>query len=73
MILYDVGVTRNLCGHVLIEACSADEAEKIAYDRYIKQGRELPEDVYKRQIYSSPNLEKCFEFVRKFMERNPTR
>lgn len=24
-------------------------------------------------IYSSPNLEKCFEFVRKFMERNPTR
>ena len=32
--LYDVGVTRNLCGHVLIEACSADEAEKIAYDRY---------------------------------------
>ena len=34
--LYDVGVTRNLCGHVLIEACSADEAEKIAYDRYIK-------------------------------------
>lgn len=43
MILYDVGVTRNLCGHVLIEACSADEAEKIAYDRYIKQGRELPD------------------------------
>ena len=39
--LYDVGVTRNLCGHVLIEADSADEAEKIAYDRYIKQGREL--------------------------------
>mgnify|MGYP000129030899 CR=1 FL=1 len=26
--LYDVGVTRNLCGHVLIEADSADEAEK---------------------------------------------
>ena len=24
-------------------------------------------------IYSSPTLEKCFEFVRKFMERNPTR
>lgn len=22
-------------------------------------------------IYSSPNLEKCFEFVKKFMERNP--
>ena len=43
--LYDVGVTRNLCGHVLIEACSADEAEKIAYDRYIKQGRELPDMV----------------------------
>ena len=41
MMLYDVGVTRNLCGHVLIEADSADEAEKIAYDRYIKQGREL--------------------------------
>ena len=41
--LYDVGVTRNLCGHVLIEADSADEAEKIAYDRYIKQGRELPD------------------------------
>ena len=33
---YDVGVTRHLCGHVLIEADSADEAEKIAYDRYIK-------------------------------------
>ena len=45
--LYDVGVTRNLCGHVLIEADSADEAEKIAYDRYIKQGR----DVYKRQVH----------------------
>lgn len=43
MMLYDVGVTRNLCGHVLIEADSADEAEKIAYDRYIKQGRELPD------------------------------
>ena len=43
MIRYDVGVTRKLCGHVLIEACSADEAEKIAYDRYIKQGRELPD------------------------------
>ena len=40
--LYDVGVTRNLCGHVLIEADSADEAEKIAYDRYIKQGRDVP-------------------------------
>lgn len=24
-------------------------------------------------IYSSPNLDKCFEFVKKFMERNPTR
>lgn len=24
-------------------------------------------------IYSSPNLDKCFEFVEKFMERNPTR
>lgn len=42
MILYDVGVTRNLCGHVLIEACSADEAEKIAYDRYIKQEGNFP-------------------------------
>ena len=41
--LYDVGVARKLCGHVLIEADSADEAEKIAYDRYIKQGRELPD------------------------------
>ena len=41
--LYDVGVTRNLCGHVLIEADSADEAEKIAYDRYINYGRGLPD------------------------------
>ena len=24
-------------------------------------------------IYSSPNLEKCFEFAIKFMERNPAR
>ena len=24
-------------------------------------------------IYSSPNLDKCFKFVEKFMERNPTR
>lgn len=24
-------------------------------------------------IYSSPNLEKCFDFVKRFAERNPTR
>ena len=71
--LYDVGVTRNLCGHVLIEACSADEAEKIAYDRYIKQGRELPDMdecdelsiVQKRLASMSPscpcwNLQICY-------------
>lgn len=37
--LYDVGVTRNLCGHVLIEADSADEAEKIAYEPIHKTGK----------------------------------
>lgn len=43
MMLYDVGVARKLCGHVLIEACSAEEAKKIAYARYVKCGMELPD------------------------------
>ena len=43
MILYDVGVARKLCGHVLIEARNAEEAEKIAYTRYVKCGMELPD------------------------------
>ena len=43
MMLYDVGVARKLCGHVLIEACSVEEAEKIAYARYVKYGMELPD------------------------------